>query len=810
MTRRVLCGSILCVVIAWSAALNVASAADRAAVPADYGFSTPNPTPQLPVEMDRFTPPLLGEGAEPSIGNFTHTAGPDEIAVLAGPEFSPSTSFRFFGQSTDRDAVTLDRAAHVTDDVAASVIAPAQLPAWSTYLVWPKAGKAFGRPVALNRTDAWWIGPDRATPTDTVSIYGRNLAHGNTGPSWVYLKPKGPLAGQWIKPIAVNPYCVTFDMPRGAPGEYEVWTHNGHGGTFGWSGPLSLVVIEQSPFDAHDKRTINVKDFGATGDGSTDDTPALKRALLAAEKAAPCTLTFPAGTYVVNDSLQPPADVSWLGEGRDRSILKAGATFKKAPAPAMIFSDSDEVHTVRFSKLTFDGDGQVGQDRRLFQLRHHRNVGLTDCRFVFKGAEGGFSLEDNDYLTISGNEFIGDNIFLGASRQVKVTHNSFRETDFGHSAITSWGGSEVAITGNKACDDDPTASSLKGVGSGRFFVTQCHPDANRNMYIAENTTVNMAPPVNIGDSNQGEQILFEVGTVNMTGRPTAASRSSATFAEVPPAARKHNAVIVSGRGTGQVRRISEVSGRTIKVQPDWAVVPDATSVIGIGGGQTHTVVYHNTLDGKSDFRTYVTASVGMCMYGNVSDIVFADNTVTDVHCGLVAEWSEVPEKETPTPSALYFNLVTGNKLKGSFDGLQVRTNWLHRDMPGTVGHLGNTYRRNSIVDVQTGIDFGTDDNGWLGGDLQQNVYEHNDFSTVRTLLKVGLASPWAKGTIRTRFDRMSLYANRFDRGAAPLAGSAALKIAGDTITFWSSLNRWIDFESSTTDRDTAPGVSKGN
>lgn len=46
---------------------------------------------------------------------------------------------------------------------------------------------------------------------------------------------------------------------------------------------------------------INVKDYGATGDGSTDDTAAIQAAWVAA-KAADTPLYFPAGTYIVDCS----------------------------------------------------------------------------------------------------------------------------------------------------------------------------------------------------------------------------------------------------------------------------------------------------------------------------------------------------------------------------------------------------------------------------------------------------------------------------------------------------------------------------
>jgi hypothetical protein len=321
----------------------------------------------------------------------------------------------------------------------------------------------------------------------------------------------------------------------------------------------------------------------------------------------------------------------------------------------------------------------------------------------------------------------------------------------------------------------------------------------------------MAPPVNIGDANQGEQILFEVGTSEMAAHPTATTPTTATFSARPPTAKSQDAVIVQGRGTGQFRQVTKVEGNTITVSPPWSVVPDETSVIGVGPAQTRSVIYQNTFDGKSDYGTYMTASVAMNMYGNVSDVIFASNTATDLRGGLVAEFSQVPDPRVPTPSALYFNLIAGNTLKGANSGINFATYALAKDVPGTIGHLGNTYRRNKLSDmVSHGIGLGADDNGRVGGELRQNVIEHNSFMNVPTLLRVAPVSPWGKGPVRTEFRDLNLYSNEFTRGNATEGGSTAMKLSGTNATFWSANNKWVGFEKSAADANTTPTALKVN
>lgn len=71
----------------------------------------------------------------------------------------------------------------------------------------------------------------------------------------------------------------------------------------------------------------SVKDFGATGDGVTDDTAAINRALYQLYCRQDNTqvrrsLFFPAGTYLVTDTILVPPFARLYGEGADSSIVQ--------------------------------------------------------------------------------------------------------------------------------------------------------------------------------------------------------------------------------------------------------------------------------------------------------------------------------------------------------------------------------------------------------------------------------------------------------------------------------------------------------
>jgi hypothetical protein len=113
---------------------------------------------------------------------------------------------------------------------------------------------------------------------------------------------------------------------------------------------------------------VNVKDFGAVGDGVTDDTVAIKNAIAYAILNPPLTAPFgeggtvflPAGVYGVSQDIDIPEGVIVCGEGVRISTIKwIGGS---APTEAVITSNLDNrfsfVHAAGLTKLTVDANNQ--------------------------------------------------------------------------------------------------------------------------------------------------------------------------------------------------------------------------------------------------------------------------------------------------------------------------------------------------------------------------------------------------------------------------------------------------------------------
>lgn len=105
-----------------------------------------------------------------------------------------------------------------------------------------------------------------------------------------------------------------------------LYTYKGEAGGYTvQTGPTTGDPVKRTLQSVLDE-TASVKDFGATGDGDTDDTEAINRALyqMFCRENNPQvrrSLFFPAGVYRVTDTINIPPFAKLYGEGGDSSII---------------------------------------------------------------------------------------------------------------------------------------------------------------------------------------------------------------------------------------------------------------------------------------------------------------------------------------------------------------------------------------------------------------------------------------------------------------------------------------------------------
>lgn len=117
---------------------------------------------------------------------------------------------------------------------------------------------------------------------------------------------------------------------------------------------------------------INVLDFGATGDGTTDDTAAIQAAL--DSMAEYTTLVFPSGIYVISDTLTISTDNVFI-QGNAKILAKAATNFEY-----MMLGDG--LTGVTVSNLEFDANKANRSSGQNIRFMGAGFTSCTECEFI--------------------------------------------------------------------------------------------------------------------------------------------------------------------------------------------------------------------------------------------------------------------------------------------------------------------------------------------------------------------------------------------------------------------------------------------
>jgi hypothetical protein len=97
--------------------------------------------------------------------------------------------------------------------------------------------------------------------------------------------------------------------------------------------------------------TVNVKWFGAKGDGETDDTEAIKKAIKSSH-----SVRFDRGQYIINSTIDIPMEFSGLSiSGSGSDIWDKNSTILTTKTSNTLFKGVAGLNTFKISNLIFDG-----------------------------------------------------------------------------------------------------------------------------------------------------------------------------------------------------------------------------------------------------------------------------------------------------------------------------------------------------------------------------------------------------------------------------------------------------------------------
>ena len=187
----------------------------------------------------------------------------------------------------------------------------------------------------------------------------------------------------------------------------------------------------------------SVKDFGAKGDGTTDDTAAIKAAIAAAGGG---TAFFPLGTYVVSDTLVQPDMQTWLGAGT-AAVLPGE---EKGSCIKAVHGGKAIVAMHRLDGLQVRGPGGVANGQSVGIWSDGSALTLRDVSVA--GFATGMSIDNVWYAHLDRVSLMQNSISLSINTCYNVTADTLRvyaQKDDGTlgTGISITGGGSIRMTG---------------------------------------------------------------------------------------------------------------------------------------------------------------------------------------------------------------------------------------------------------------------------------------------------------------------------------------------------------------------------
>lgn len=244
---------------------------------------------------------------------------------------------------------------------------------------------------------------------------------------------------------------------------------------------LTKLDIEFERLQSEIKMDKSVMDFGAVGDGVTDNTQAFRKAI----GRGGCKVIVPEGVFVTK-GLKLPSNTYLVGAGKGKTILKL---HPDAPKSAILVTNKHHIsgnHHIYVEGMTLDWNAERLPPQERTASGNNRSSCLTLAHVTYgwvKKVEAihaglhAFDVSSTLYYYIKDG-------FMGPGRSQYIWLDELNGYGFGDDGITTHHSDYIFISRSHMCDPSGRAHE-KGFSNSNGIEID---DGSRNVWLSDNTT----------------------------------------------------------------------------------------------------------------------------------------------------------------------------------------------------------------------------------------------------------------------------------------------------------------------------------